>query len=397
MTSRRIALLSSALLSCACAPADDGERLATAVTGTLPGGIATVQSAGPTAWTDTTGGWRLVPDGQLDGDVGSLGEFVDPVDLAIDERGWVYVVDSKPPVVKVYDDSGRFVRSFGRDGQGPGEFRIGFIAVRNGTVLLHDPRNSRTSVFDTSGAFVRSWVSACCYWLRPNLDARGRAAIPAMASGDIDASQLFIRYDTLGTLLDTVFVPKMPSGPLWIFRRGELTVMSTVVPFAPGGDVAFTPAGALVHGWSGAFSLVVSENGRDTSRVFGRAWTAERIDDARRDAEYARRTGSIAKEMEIDTAAVQVQFERDKIPLTLPAFSGISVDARGNTWVHLDEERTLTRFDVFGPSGAYLGRVHAPLLVRKFTSAWGRDVMYVRHDTEEGYPRIRRFRITRDR
>lgn len=375
----------------ACGKSDDA-MLGTTVTDTLPGGIVSITSSGPTAWADTSG-WQLVVDGALDGDVGSPGEFIDPQSFAIDERGWVYVADTKPAVIKVFDDSGRYVRSFGRDGSGPGEFRVAFLAVRAGRVVVHDPRESRTSVFDTAGTFIRSWVSECCYWTRPALDDRGRIAIPTMTPEGASASQAFVRFDTLGNVVDTLLVPEVPVAPQWIIRQGDAMVMSTSVPYSRGGNLALDPAGGVIFGWSGAYRLAVSDNGRDTSRVFGRAWSAEPIDDAVRDAEYGRRVSGVAKSMNMDEASVRVQFVKDLVPHTYPAFSGLSIDGRGNVWVHLDQGDAPTRFDVFDATGAYLGRVHAPVPVSPYASAWSDDVMYVRHDTDDGYPRIVRYRI----
>jgi hypothetical protein len=379
----------------ACAPAESAGRVGSGnvTIDTLPGDIISVNSRAATAWSDS-GGWRLVADGWLEGDVGSPGELVNPRDWVVDERGFVYVADTKPEVIKVYDDRGRFVRTIGREGAGPGEFRTGLIAVRAGRLIVHDPQASRVSVFDTSGTFVRSWIGACCYWYRPFVDTRGRLAIPTEPPDG--ASRAFLRFDTLGTMLDTLLVPSVPSAERWTFREGKNIVMSTNIPFTAKGEVALYPDGRVAHGWSGAYRVAVGgENGRDTTRVFGRAWTAEPLADGRRDKTYDVLMKQFAKNLEVDEATMRLQFEKGSIPGTLPSFTGISIDGRGNTWMHVDEDSTRTRFDVFDPSGVYLGPVAVPVFVRVFGSAWGSDAMYVRKDTDEGYPRILRFRIER--
>jgi hypothetical protein len=391
----RMASIVSLASFTACAPADSAGRGAngSVTIDTLPGDIISVSSSAATAWTDSAG-WRLVADGSLEGDVGSPGELVNPRDWTVDERGYVYVVDAKPEVIKVYDDRGKFVRTIGGEGAGPGEFRVAFIFVRKGRLVVHDPNASRVSLFDTSGTFVRSWIGACCYWYKPFVATGGRLLIPTAPPDG--ASRAFLRFDTLGTLLDTLLVPEVPSAERWTFRRGKDAVMSTNIPFTPKGEVALYPDGRVAHGWSGAFQVAVGgEKGRDTTRVFGRAWTPEPLADGRRDASYDFLIKGFAKNLEVDEATMRVQFEKGRIPGTLPAFTGISIDDLGNTWVHVDEDSTRTRFDVFDTSGVYLGPVSAPLQVRAFQAAWGRDFMYVRQDTDEGYPRIVRFRIER--
>ncbi len=73
----------------------------------------------------------------------------------------------------------------------------------------------------------------------------------------------------------------------------------------------------------------------------------------------------------------------------------MAVDLDGNTWVMRDADSLQTRFDVFDPSGVLLGEVRAPGEISTWRTAWGRGVMYSRIDTEEGLPRIVRFRIER--
>lgn len=45
-----------------------------------------------------------------------------PADFAVDEEGLIYVVDSKAADIKVFDKKGKFLKTLGRKGAGPGEF-----------------------------------------------------------------------------------------------------------------------------------------------------------------------------------------------------------------------------------------------------------------------------------
>lgn len=335
----------------------------------------------------------LVPAGALAGEVGSAGELVEPSNWTVDERGFVYVVDTKPAVIKVFDDSGRFVRTIGREGAGPGEFRMALIAVRGGRLLVHDPMAARVSLFDTSGTYVRGWIGACCYWYKPFLHRDGRIAIPTEPPDGMQRA--FLHFDTLGALLDTLSVPRAHDAPQWTLRRGTQMVMSTRVPFSRQSDVELTPDGDAIHGWSGAYRLVVSRGGRDTLRTFGRTWTPEPLPDARRDSVYDARVRSLAKNMEVDEATIRQQVDKGLMPTTLPAFTGISVDFDGNPWLHIDEDSSRTRFDVFDTTGAFVGRTEVAALVTKWQLTFGPGVLYFRQDTDEGYPRIVRYRIVR--
>jgi len=149
-------------LLAACGGAE-ASNLAEAVVDTLPGGIPRVTSSGPTAWSDSSG-ITLTEEARWSGEDGTTSEIGQPRSLAVDEAGRVYIVDTKPALIKVFTPDGSLIRTIGGEGEGPGEFRVGFIAVRGGALVLHDPQLARTSVWDTSGAFRKSWHSSCCYW-----------------------------------------------------------------------------------------------------------------------------------------------------------------------------------------------------------------------------------------
>jgi hypothetical protein len=46
-----------------------------------------------------------------------------PRDILVDARGFIHVSDYRDAVIKVYDQDGRYVRTIGRKGEGPGEFQ----------------------------------------------------------------------------------------------------------------------------------------------------------------------------------------------------------------------------------------------------------------------------------
>jgi len=92
--------------------------------------------------------------------LGMLGEgnddnylFNDPSGITSDPGGNLYVLDSGNFRVQVFDRDRKYVRSFGRQGQGPGDFgRTDCIDVDgSGNVYVGDPGNGRIGVFEPSG------------------------------------------------------------------------------------------------------------------------------------------------------------------------------------------------------------------------------------------------------
>ncbi len=99
-------------------------------------------------------------DGGLIGAIGHDGEFDTASGVAVDEAGKkIYVTDSRRHLVAVYSlDDYKRLRTFGKRGTEKGEFNYPTnIAVdQQGRVYVVDTGNFRVQVFDRDGNFVRS-------------------------------------------------------------------------------------------------------------------------------------------------------------------------------------------------------------------------------------------------
>jgi hypothetical protein len=393
----------SALTGCRGAA---GTPLSRATVDTLPSGIVRVLSDAPTAWRDTTG-WQLVEAGRFSGEENTPSEVINPQTLALDEAGRVYLADQKPAVIKVYHPDGRLLRTIGREGEGPGEFRVAMIAVRNGVLAVHDPQTARTSVFDAAGTFRRSWPASCCYWSPIAFDRAGRIYVPTnIASEEPGASRgnAYTRYDSLGTTLDTLFLPRGPEARSWTVRGGSgqnRFSMGTTVPYSPTVRSGYAPEGGFVYGLSSGYQLAVSATGSDTLRLFGRAWTPGPITAEQKQETVERtirrwNTGAGPAGRRVDDAAFRAAVKAEDIPSALPAFESIRVDEEGNRWIRFHElaDSARTHFDVFDGEGAWLGRVVSPILFPGYgREAWGRGEVVMAIEDEEGRPAIVRYRI----
>lgn len=92
----------------------------------------------------------------LTGEVIELQYALTPVDLVL-QGNRIYVLDRKDMRVTVFSRDGRRLRYFGRPGEGPGEFRRPQSLDVRGKLVAVTERSGRTSVFDTTGAFLRSF------------------------------------------------------------------------------------------------------------------------------------------------------------------------------------------------------------------------------------------------
>ena len=75
--------------------------------------------------------------------------------IAVDASGLIYVVDSGNTRIQVFDDSGNYVRTLGREGQGPGELMLpSAIAVVGNRVVVNDLLNRRLGIWTLAGDHV---------------------------------------------------------------------------------------------------------------------------------------------------------------------------------------------------------------------------------------------------
>ena len=348
--------------------------------------------------------WSICVVGGTGAEGTGAAELVDPMGVALSPSGVLYVADQKPGVIKQFDATGRYLRSFGREGGGPGEFQVAFIAAAPGALVVQDPQTARTSVFDSAGNFVRSWPSSCCYWSGISVS---RDTVIHVQTGSVRPSEsvpserLYLRYRMDGTLIDTMHVLAESGEEPKVWRLsggsgGEKWAMATGVPLAARVSVALEPSGGAVVGWSGKYEFITTGSGRDTLQIVSLATTPVTVSEARR---IEIRDSILSQfEQNYDPQIVRDAFKLTDIPSTAPLFEAIQVDGHRNRWVFRDDggDRAAARFDVFDSTGAYLGAAPVP---SSFGSAaqtvWGMDRVATIAEDAEGLPVVVVYGIDR--
>ena len=83
--------------------------------------------------------------------------FYMPSDIAVDEEGNVFVLDSGNHRIQKFDPQGNFLASFGRRGQGPGEFQYpqSLDIDKKGFMYISDSGNQKLQILKPNGALER--------------------------------------------------------------------------------------------------------------------------------------------------------------------------------------------------------------------------------------------------
>ncbi len=134
-------------------------------------------------------------------------QFNRPTDVAFAANGDFYVSDGygNSRVMK-YSKEGRFLKSWGKKGTGPGEFNTphAIVVDAKGRVYVGDRENKRIQVFDAEGGFLREWTQLGSPW---GLEMTADQHI-FMSDG---YANRVVKLDTEGRLLGTLGSPgKLP-------------------------------------------------------------------------------------------------------------------------------------------------------------------------------------------
>ncbi len=84
--------------------------------------------------------------------------FYKPADIAFDRVGNIYVLDAGNHRVQKFSPDGKFISSFGRKGQGPGEFQMpmSIDCDKKGRIYIPDAHNQRIGVFAPDESLIES-------------------------------------------------------------------------------------------------------------------------------------------------------------------------------------------------------------------------------------------------
>jgi hypothetical protein len=93
------------------------------------------------------------------GESGETAEmFSEITAFIVDRNENIYIVDRKENQIRVFDRAGKLIRSFGKQGQGPGEFNqpVGIHLTPSNELLIEDGLNRRLAIFTPEGKFLKN-------------------------------------------------------------------------------------------------------------------------------------------------------------------------------------------------------------------------------------------------
>jgi hypothetical protein len=313
------------------------------------------------------------------------GAIYKPGQFAIDGQNRVLIFESGDGVIKVFGEDGRFLKTVGRKGQGPGEFVqayfLGFCP--DGRLLVADFQNRRTSFFGPEGDFLNSyqWTKSISIPLLVLEDSY------VVQEGLFEAgrSRLFVKtYDFAGTEVRSWGEFRYTETKSLV--RGEAAI-TVSVPHSPSSVLTGDPTlRRIYHCLNDAYLIEVYDADGRIIRKIDRPYELLPVTEADR-ADYLARTGGSPQVKEIykDMPWPKVKTVTDRM----------ICDDRGFLWVATNETKLeaglkLTAYDVFDPEGRYDARVWLDFNPARFAA--GKMYRY-KEDKETGVRVLTRFRV----
>lgn len=312
---------------------------------------------------------------------------------AVNEEGNIYIGDYQDSSIKVFDPQGKYLKTIGRKGNGPGEFQsiLELLFLPDGRYLVLDSEQNRISFFSADDQFLTShnfqnsgfdiFLTTSSIYIR-----KESLAGPGAKKNEFKRRLFVHAYDLSGNKL---------------FSYGEFTARQSVFINDPNGGFWTTPpyfvysilAGGkknerLYHCLNDKYVIDVYDKNGKIIRKIDRPYELmpTKAEDMKRYVD------GFKSWPEVDISLVEKFI---KMPGVKTVTERMIVDDVGNLWVETNELREekdslLRAYDIFNEDGVYVYKVwleRAPGLFK------GEHMYRLERDEETDYRSLKRYRV----
>ncbi len=289
-------------------------------------------------------------------------------DLTVDPSGNIYLLDMQACNIKKFDRKGKFIRSLGRKGQGPGEFELpSIMAVSGDRLAVYDLISRKLSALDLDGNFKNSIP-----W--PKVSGKPRK-IMALAGGDFvletekvyfeppdkpqDRKLIILGHDL--ELKKEIYARPVLRNKYMRDPDGERT--NVLQPFCSDIHWSVSPRGTIIIGFSDRYELEIQDPAKGRIDGISRAWKPVAISSEDEREWFSSLTYSqsdkngrqgIVKTGDVPDFIVKATV----FPAFKPVFSQVFSDAEGNFLVRpFSDDKSALVYDAFDPDGKFISQV----------------------------------------
>jgi len=292
--------------------------------------------------------------------------FQNAWEVVVDNSERIFVSDRRGFYIKVFDKFGKYVKTIGRKGQGPGEFsQISSIQITPRNELMVYERNGfKLTFFSLDGDYIRTVLlkGIQAFWVREN--SKGNYFESSVEfQGQYNTNTFRVATEVKEYGSDFTFIKTIAKDK---FRNANVPLRHDMLARFPSFDL-------LICGYKDSYEL-----------------------------HFINLEGEIVRKVIKDYSPIEVSEEEkirrklpesSELPKHFPAFQDFSVDEEGRIYVQLFERQMdgdKFYYDVFDPKSRYISRIRLNALP-KF---WKNGKMYTIEADDEGFQVIKSYKVT---
>lgn len=300
--------------------------------------------------------------------------------VQVDDQENIYALDMKEVNVRVFDKSGRHLRTFGKKGKGPGEIDtpLRMEMTPGGTLVIEDFGGAKFVFFSLDGTVAKEIpLGKYQFLIRFKFNTRGEIYADART------------YDETKSVSELIkFSPDFkPLATLASFEDKRLP--RVVTPFSPAFVLQLTSKGELVLaiGETEKYEFtVMSADGKPVRKIV-KEYEPVKVAGAAKDR--------LVKEYSQESIPPGYSVQ---MPGHFPAVYYFIIDDKDRLFVRTYEHEEKADgpwffYDVFDAEGRYLTRFSLPEREMVFTSKKNKLYCMVQ-ENEEGFPQVKRYDMT---
>lgn len=321
-----------------------------------------------------------------------------PSRICVDEAGNIFILDSGENHIKKYDDQGKFIKTFGGPGKGPGEILNcdHMVITSQGHLITWDPGNKRFNFYDNDGIFLQSIPTAEIIrfiemiWIYKT-DPNGRIYIETHEM-DIDGSKggtlkkicQFSSDLKTKNIIDSTLVKDN------IFEWKGNTMRNKIVPYSSSLFWAILPAGNIVVVNSNDYLIKIFSPDLQIIKQINHPGNKLKVTSEDKETFFAGLTYSrsgIIKRGASEEIRKSTQFPKFK-----PFFKDLLIDHEGYILIQTFEKADdKSIYDIFTPEGEFVNQAEIQQL--GYASFFRKGLYYDIKTDDDGFPSVVRYRV----